>query len=153
MILVTGGAGYVGSHTLREIRKTGEEVVVVDDLSEGHRTAVGDAQLVRVDLGDLRALRQVFSVYDVDGFNETAWIETALDLARLGYGRVRERDADSVALDAILSLGYDPVAVGRYLARVGERARAGAAEISEVAAAHPPAEDRARRIDRSSSSR
>jgi UDP-glucose-4-epimerase GalE len=66
MILVTGGAGYVGSHTLREIGRAGEEVVVVDDLTEGHRDAAGDATLVEVDLGDLRALRQVFSVYDID---------------------------------------------------------------------------------------
>ena len=46
MILVTGGAGYVGSHTLRALRAAGETALVVDDLSEGHRAAVGDAELL-----------------------------------------------------------------------------------------------------------
>jgi UDP-glucose-4-epimerase GalE len=61
MILVTGGAGYVGSHALREIRRAGEDVVVVDDLSEGHREAVGDADLTIVSLAEPAALREVFA--------------------------------------------------------------------------------------------
>ena len=41
-ILVTGGAGYVGSHTVRWLRRSGQSVVVLDDLSTGHRCAVPD---------------------------------------------------------------------------------------------------------------
>ena len=51
-LLVTGGAGYVGSHTLRELLERGEKVVVLDDLSEGHLSAVKGAELVRADLAD-----------------------------------------------------------------------------------------------------
>jgi UDP-glucose 4-epimerase len=51
-LLVTGGAGYVGSHTLRELLDRGERVVVLDDLSEGHRSALQGAELVRADLAD-----------------------------------------------------------------------------------------------------
>jgi UDP-glucose-4-epimerase GalE len=61
MILVTGGAGYVGSHALRALVAVGEDAVVVDDLSEGHRDAVGDVPLVETDLGDLEALRAAFA--------------------------------------------------------------------------------------------
>ncbi|MHC4859271.1 MAG: NAD-dependent epimerase/dehydratase family protein, partial [Planctomycetota bacterium] len=39
-ILVTGGAGYIGSHTVKALRAVGLEPVVIDDLSEGHREAL-----------------------------------------------------------------------------------------------------------------
>jgi hypothetical protein len=104
--------------------------------------ASGDAAIRLVRLGyHAVASERIGGVDDV-------WTETVLDLVRLGYGRVRERDADAVALEALLSLGYDPVSVGRYLARIQKRIGAGDSELSELAAAHPPADDRSRRIDR-----
>ena len=42
-ILVTGGAGYIGSHVVLQLRERGERVVVLDDLSRGFRQAVLDA--------------------------------------------------------------------------------------------------------------
>ncbi len=45
-ILVTGGAGYIGSHVVLQLRERGESVVVVDDLSRGFRQSVGDTPLV-----------------------------------------------------------------------------------------------------------
>ena len=45
-VVVTGGAGYIGSHTLRALGAAGYEVVVYDSLVKGHREAVGDAPLV-----------------------------------------------------------------------------------------------------------
>jgi len=48
-ILVTGGAGYIGSHIVRMLAEAGREVVVLDDLSQGHRRALGRARLVRAD--------------------------------------------------------------------------------------------------------
>jgi UDP-glucose-4-epimerase GalE len=45
-ILVTGGAGYIGSHTLRQLIRKGYEVTVVDDLSRGHRESIGDVELI-----------------------------------------------------------------------------------------------------------
>jgi UDP-glucose 4-epimerase len=49
-VLVTGGAGYIGSHTARELARLGHEVVILDDLSTGHVESVGDLPLARVDL-------------------------------------------------------------------------------------------------------
>ncbi len=43
-VLVTGGAGYIGSHAVREFRDAGHTVVVLDDLSAGHRAAVPDGR-------------------------------------------------------------------------------------------------------------
>lgn len=55
-ILVTGGAGYVGSHTVRALVRAGYDVVVYDDLSQGHREAVGGAELVTGDVRDTAAV-------------------------------------------------------------------------------------------------
>jgi len=58
-VLVTGGAGYIGSHTARELRDGGHDVTVLDDLSKGHRAAVPEGvRLVVGDLGDPAILRQ-----------------------------------------------------------------------------------------------
>ncbi|MDD4839171.1 MAG: UDP-glucose 4-epimerase GalE [Clostridia bacterium] len=66
MILVTGGAGYIGSHTVRELRDRGQEVVVYDNLSTGHIEAIGDANFVKGDLFDVELLRETFRKYEVD---------------------------------------------------------------------------------------
>ena len=66
MILVTGGAGYIGSHTVKELRERGEEVVVYDNLSTGHIEAVGDAHFVKGDLFDTELLKKTFKDYKVD---------------------------------------------------------------------------------------
>jgi len=51
-VLVTGGAGYIGSHMVKLLRERGRGVVVLDDLSTGHRDAVAGARLVEGDIGD-----------------------------------------------------------------------------------------------------
>lgn len=60
-ILVTGGAGYVGSHVVRHLVDAGREVVVLDDLSSGHRGAVPKGSLIEGDCGDAAVLDSVFA--------------------------------------------------------------------------------------------
>ena len=62
-LLVTGGAGYIGSHTLRALRQAGHTAVVFDDLRAGHARFVEGTPLWRHDVGDPEALRGVFSRY------------------------------------------------------------------------------------------
>jgi len=50
--LVTGGAGYIGSHVARLLREQGAQVTILDNFYSGHRWAVGDARLVEADVGD-----------------------------------------------------------------------------------------------------
>jgi UDP-glucose 4-epimerase len=65
-VLVTGGAGYVGSHVVRRLQEARREVVVLDDLSFGHRAAVGEALLVEGDYGDEPLLNALFSDGEFD---------------------------------------------------------------------------------------
>ncbi|HAG09762.1 MAG TPA: UDP-glucose 4-epimerase GalE, partial [Desulfotomaculum sp.] len=55
-ILVTGGAGYIGSHTVKELVKAGHQVTVLDNLSKGWRAAVTKARLVKGELTSQRLL-------------------------------------------------------------------------------------------------
>ena len=67
-LLVTGGAGYVGSHVVWALHDRGDEVVVLDNLRQGHREALpGAVRLVEADLGDEPALDAVLADGPWDG--------------------------------------------------------------------------------------
>ena len=60
--LITGGAGFVGSHMVAALRDRGEDVVVLDNLRTGHRAAVpSDVRLIEADLGDTARLDSVLA--------------------------------------------------------------------------------------------
>ena len=97
-ILVTGGAGYIGSHTVRRLTKEGREVVVLDSMEFGHREAVIEAELVEgdiadndlvVDLCDRRGITQVihFAAYKNVGESmsnpQRYWINNVAGTAKL----------------------------------------------------------------------
>ncbi len=65
-ILVTGGAGYIGSHVVLQLRARGERVVVLDDLSRGFRQAVLDTPLVVGKVSDRETVLKVMREHDVD---------------------------------------------------------------------------------------
>ena len=65
-ILVTGGAGYIGSHVVLQLRERGESVVILDDLSRGFRQSVGDTPLIVGDIGDRQLVAQLLREHNVD---------------------------------------------------------------------------------------
>jgi UDP-glucose 4-epimerase len=65
-VLVTGGAGYIGSHTVLQLAARGERVVVLDDLSTGFRQAVRDVPLVVGNVGSRKLVDQVLAEHGVD---------------------------------------------------------------------------------------
>ena len=66
-ILVTGGAGYIGSHVVEELQKSGFTPTVYDNSSTGHEAAVPDeVQLVEGDIHDARFAKHILEQFKID---------------------------------------------------------------------------------------
>jgi UDP-glucose 4-epimerase len=65
-VLVTGGAGYIGSHVLLQLRARGERVIALDNLTTGFKQAVGDVPLVVGDVGDAALVKRVLAEHGID---------------------------------------------------------------------------------------
>ncbi|MEI6498972.1 MAG: NAD-dependent epimerase/dehydratase family protein [bacterium] len=66
-ILVTGGAGYIGSITTKLLLDKGYDVVVLDSLENGHREAVDQRAILEVaNLQDVASIKRVFRIYEFD---------------------------------------------------------------------------------------
>jgi UDP-glucose 4-epimerase len=65
-ILVTGGAGYIGSHVVRQLGDAGQQVVVIDNLSKGFRQAVTAGDLIVGDVGDYELVSRLLAEHQVD---------------------------------------------------------------------------------------
>jgi UDP-glucose-4-epimerase GalE len=110
-VLVTGGAGYIGSHAVKALRKAGHRVVIYDNLSAGHREAAlraggGAAELVEGDIGDTARVRKTIETHGIDSvMHFAAWLSVP-DSVRdpAGYYRNNVLGALSV-LDAMIATG------------------------------------------------
>ena len=65
-VLVTGGAGYIGSHVVRQLAQAGHDIVVFDNLSTGYRWAVTAGELVVGDLADEAAIGDLFARHEFE---------------------------------------------------------------------------------------
>jgi UDP-glucose 4-epimerase len=65
-ILVTGGAGYIGSHVVKELLHRNYQPIVFDNLQTGHRNAAKDALLIEGDLSDPKKLKETFQSHPID---------------------------------------------------------------------------------------
>ena len=103
-VLVTGGAGYIGSHAVRALQRTGHEPVVLDNLSRGFERLVRGYELIRADIGDrdavLRALRGCDAVMHFAAF---AHIAESVENPRMYYHNNVEKAL--VLLNATLDAG------------------------------------------------
>jgi UDP-glucose 4-epimerase len=64
--LVTGGAGYIGSHVVRQLGEAGERIVVLDNLGKGFRQAVTSGELVVGEVGDYALVSRLLADHEVD---------------------------------------------------------------------------------------
>lgn len=65
-ILVVGGAGYIGSHMVKQLSLSGTDVITLDNLSRGYRDAVKYGEFIEGDLGDVNTLDQLFYSHKID---------------------------------------------------------------------------------------
>ena len=65
-ILVVGGAGYIGSHMVKQLALSGNDVITLDNLSYGHRDAVRYGKFIEGDLGDKSLLNSIFDSANID---------------------------------------------------------------------------------------
>ena len=84
-ILVTGGAGYIGSHVVKQLGLAGYDIVVYDNLSTGVAHAVLYGELVIGDLADTRKLSQVFEIEGDSFFDKRASQNRKLLQGRFRY--------------------------------------------------------------------
>ena len=64
-VLVVGGAGYIGSHMVKDLLHTGYRVITLDDLSTGHRELVPGGEFIEGGLGDTGLLDTLFSTHTI----------------------------------------------------------------------------------------
>lgn len=87
-VLVVGGAGYVGSHTVRKLLRSGHEVVIYDNLSRGHRESVPEGTFVRGEVSDRATLQRVLVQYGIEAvmhFAAFALVGESVDQPALYY--------------------------------------------------------------------
>lgn len=120
-ILVTGGAGYIGSHTVRLLEKNGSKSIVYDNLVTGHQEAVKDSIFVKGDIFDSELLADTIKRYDIDSVVHFA----AYSLVGVSMARPQEYYHNNVAgtlnlLDVMLANGVKRLVFSSTAAVYGE---------------------------------
>lgn len=124
-VLVTGGAGYIGSVVADQLLAAGHHVVVIDNLSRGHRQAVPpDAKLVIGDLADKENLHSLFRTEQFDGVLHFAAFIEAGESMRHPETFFRNNTANALAvLEAMLAAGVKRFVFSSTAALYGNPAR------------------------------
>lgn len=124
-ILVTGGAGYIGSVTTELLRTRGEQVVVLDNLSRGHRAAVADGvPFYQGNVGDSELVAKIVREHEVDAcvhFAAFAYVGESVAQPTLYYENNVEQGIR--LLGALLSAGARRVVFSSTCATYGEPQR------------------------------
>jgi len=134
-VLVTGGAGYIGSHVVQELVKSGYTPIVYDNLSTGHVDAVSeDVQLIEGDIHDMNFLKHVMGEYEIDAvmhFAASSLVgESMENPGRYYYNNV----AGSLGVvDAMRAAGVDMLIFSSSAAVYGEPSSCPIAEDAKLA--------------------
>lgn len=121
-ILVTGGAGYIGSVTVDGLRANGAEVVVLDNLSRGHREAVApDVKFYEGDIGDANLVKRICAENKIETamhFSAFTYVGESVEKPEMYYENNTERTR--LLLDALLANGVNKFVFSSTAAVFGE---------------------------------
>lgn len=124
-ILVLGGAGYIGSHTVKELIKSGSQVVIVDNLETGYKEAVHpDAQFYQGDIRDRAFMDNVFEKEKIDGvihFAANSLVGESMSEPLKYYDN--NLYGTKVLLDSMVANGVDKIVFSSTAATYGEPKR------------------------------
>ena len=119
-ILVTGGAGYIGSHTVLELVRAGREVVVVDNLSKGHVRALRTPHFIEGDIADPSVLERIFSTFPIKKVIHFAAQSLVAESMRDPRKYFRENVVKGLALfDALIDAGVEGIVLSSTAAVYG----------------------------------
>ncbi|MBI5815585.1 MAG: UDP-glucose 4-epimerase GalE [Nitrospinae bacterium] len=133
--LVTGGAGYIGSHCVRYLRRAGWDTVTLDDLSLGHAKSVEGTDLVVGDIGDPATLDSIFSTRKIDAvLHFAALSKVGESVEKPGLYYSHNIGKGLVLLDAMARHGVGKLVFSSTCAVYGAP---GVAPIPDTCAMHP----------------
>lgn len=124
-ILVCGGAGYIGSHTVRQLCAADEEVIIADNFSTGHRATINPAvKLYECDIRDKDALKKIFTENTIEAvFHFAAYIEAGESVIKpLKYFNNNVYGMQ-ILLEAMTECGVDKIIFSSSAAVYGEPER------------------------------
>jgi UDP-glucose 4-epimerase len=121
-ILVAGGAGYIGSHTVAALIEKGEKVVVLDNLVKGHEQAVWDgAEFIKGNIKDGELLRKIFTENDIDSVIDFAAYSLVGESVRKPYEYFDNNVCGTLALlKTMVDCGVKNVVFSSTAATYGE---------------------------------
>ena len=141
-VLLTGGAGYIGSHVIRSLRAAGHTPVVLDNLCKGHRAAVGDTPLIEADVADGPAVRRALRDNAVDAvIHLAAFIEAGESVERPDKYFRNNTIIGLTLLDAMRQEGVRRLVFSSTAAVYGNPRRVPVAEHRRPGLRRPPSED------------
>jgi UDP-glucose 4-epimerase len=123
-ILVSGGAGYIGSHVVRMLREKGDEVVIIDNLSRGHKESIPEGvPFEKIDLLDFELLSNSIKNYSIDAvihFAAFAYVGESVDNPQMYYSNnlvgsfnlinaLKENNIDKIVFSSTCSLYGNPL--------------------------------------------
>jgi UDP-glucose 4-epimerase len=119
-ILVAGGAGYIGSHTVKELVKRDYKVTVLDNLSNGHMTSLEGVKYVNGDIGDYAGVKGILESEEIDAvinFAALAYVGESVSNPRRYYDNNVVRG--KALLDAVVDSGVKKIVFSSSCATYG----------------------------------
>ncbi|NLO56840.1 MAG: UDP-glucose 4-epimerase GalE, partial [Thermovirga sp.] len=121
MLLITGGAGYIGSHVVLGLLERGREVLVLDNLCRGHEELIGKAVFEKADLRDLTQIRKVLDKYPIDGILHFAALSLVGDSLSDPHSYYRNNIGGTMnIITAMLEAGIERIVFSSSAAVYGE---------------------------------